>query len=392
MKALCWFGKEDVRIENVPDPRLEKPDDIIIRVTSTAICGSDLHLYDGVMPTMEKGDILGHEPMGEVVETGAAIKGLHKGDRVVIPFQMACGNCWFCQRQLFSLCDTSNPEPNATMARKVMGHSPAALFGYSHMLGGFAGGQAEYMRVPFANIGPIKVPDGMEDEKALFLSDILPTGYMAARNADIEPGDTVAVWGCGPVGLFCMKCAWMLGAGRVIAMDWVKDRLAMAETFCQAETVNIDTRDVYDTLMQMTGGRGPDSCIDAVGAEAHGWGSVDAVVDRVKMALHLATDRPHVLREMIKCCRKGGTLSIPGVYVGYVDRLPFGALMNKALTVRTGQTHVRRYTHSLMGHIQRGDIDPTFVITHRMRLEDAPEAYKTFRDRKDHCVKVVLKP
>lgn len=392
MKALCWFGKEDVRIENVPDPRIEKPDDIVIRVTSTAICGSDLHLYDGVMPTMEKGDILGHEPMGEVVEAGPAVTSLRKGDRVVIPFQLSCGSCWFCERQLFSLCDVSNPEPNATMARKVMGHSPAALFGYSHMLGGFSGGQAEYMRVPYANVGPLKVPDGMSDEKALFLSDILPTGYMAAVNANITPGDTVAVWGCGPVGLFCMQCAWLLGAGRVIAMDWVKDRLDMAEHHCKAEVVNIDKQDVYDTLMTMTQGRGPDACIDAVGAEAHGWGSIDAVVDRVKMALHLATDRPHVLREMIKCCRKGGTLSIPGVYIGYVDKLPFGPLMNKALTVKTGQTHVRRYTQTLLGHIERGDIDPTFVITHRLRLDDAPEAYKTFRDRKDHCVKVVLHP
>lgn len=392
MKALCWFGKEDVRVETVPDPRIEKPDDIVIRVTSTAICGSDLHLYDGVMPTMEKGDILGHEPMGEVVEVGAGIAGLKPGDRVVVPFQMACGQCWFCQRQLFSLCDTSNPEPNATMARKVMGHSPAALFGYSHLTGGFAGGQAEYMRVPYANIGPLRVPDGMADEQVLFLSDILPTGYMAAENAAIQPGDTVAVWGCGPVGLLAMKCAWLLGAGRVIAMDWVKDRLEMAERFCQAETVNIDRQDVYDTLMRMTSGRGPDSCIDAVGAEAHGWGSIDAVVDRVKMALHLATDRPHVLREMIKCCRKGGTLSIPGVYVGYVDKLPFGALMNKGLTVKTGQTHVRRFTHKLLQHIQEGDLDPRFVITHRMKLEDAPAAYRMFRDKTDHCVKVVLHP
>ncbi|MCC2637171.1 MAG: fdm 4 [Moraxellaceae bacterium] len=392
MKALCWFGKEDVRIENVPDPRIEKPDDILIRVTSTAICGSDLHLYDGVMPTMEKGDILGHEPMGEVVEAGPHVTGLRTGDRVVIPFQLSCGACWFCQRQLFSLCDTSNPEPNATMARKVMGHSPAALFGYSHMLGGFSGGQAEYMRVPYANTGPIRVPEGMPDEKALFLSDILPTGYMAAENANIEPGDTVAVWGCGPVGLFCMQSAWLLGAGRVIAMDWVKDRLALAEKHCRAETVNIDRQDVYDTLMKMTQGRGPDSCIDAVGAEAHGWGSIDAVVDRVKMALHLATDRPHVLREMIKCCRKGGTLSIPGVYIGYVDKLPFGPLMNKGLTVKTGQTHVRRYTYKLLQHIENGDIDPTFVISHRLRLDEGPEAYKTFRDKKDHCVKVVLRP
>lgn len=392
MKALCWHGAKDVRIDEVPDPVIEKPDDIVIRVTSTAICGSDLHLYNGLMPTMERGDILGHEPMGEIVEAGPDVRDLKVGDRVVIPFQMACGECWFCQQQLFSLCDTSNPEPNATMARKVMGHSPAALFGYSHLTGGFPGGQAEYMRVPYANVGPLKVPEGMPDEKALFLSDILPTGYMAAEQANIQPGDTVAIWGCGPVGLFCMQCAWLLGAGRVIAMDWVKDRLEMAEQKCRAETINIDRHDVYDKLMEMTQGRGPDSCIDAVGAESHGWGSVDAVVDRVKTSLHVATDRPHALREAIKCCRKGGTLSIPGVYIGFLDKVPVGAIMNKALTVRTGQTHVRRYTDRLLRHIQDGDIDPTFVITHRLRLAEAPEAYRTFRDKRDHCVKVVLRP
>lgn len=392
MKALCWHGEKDVRIDNVPDPVIQKPDDIVIRVTSTAICGSDLHLYNGLMPTMEKGDILGHEPMGEIVEAGPEVRDLKVGDRVVIPFQMSCGQCWFCQQQMFSLCDTSNPEPNASMARKIMGHSPAALFGYSHLTGGFPGGQAEYMRVPYANVGPLKVPDGMTDEKALFLSDILPTGYMAAEQANIQPGDTVAVWGCGPVGLFCIQCAWLLGAGRVIAMDWVKDRLEMAEQKCRAETINIDRRDVYDTLMEMTRGRGPDSCIDAVGAESHGWGSLDAVVDKVKTTLHVATDRPHALREAIKCCRKGGTLSVPGVFIGFLDKVPFGAIMNKALTIRTGQTHVRKYTDRLLRHIQEGDIDPTFVITHRLRLDEAPEAYKTFRDKREHCVKVVLRP
>lgn len=392
MKALCWHGEKDVRIDNVPDPVIQKPDDIVIRVTSTAICGSDLHLYNGLMPTMEKGDILGHEPMGEIVEAGPEVRDLKVGDRVVIPFQMSCGQCWFCQQQMFSLCDTSNPEPNASMARKIMGHSPAALFGYSHLTGGFPGGQAEYMRVPYANVGPLKVPDGMTDEKALFLSDILPTGYMAAEQANIQPGDTVAVWGCGPVGLFCIQCAWLLGAGRVIAMDWVKDRLEMAEQKCRAETINIDRRDVYDTLMEMTRGRGPDSCIDAVGAESHGWGSLDAVVDKVKTTLHVATDRPHALREAIKCCRKGGTLSVPGVFIGFLDKVPFGAVMNKALTIRTGQTHVRKYTDRLLRHIQEGDIDPTFVITHRLRLDEAPEAYKTFRDKREHCVKVVLRP
>lgn len=392
MKALCWHGAHDVRVDNVPDPTIQKPDDIVIRVTSTAICGSDLHLYNGLMPTMEKGDILGHEPMGEIVEAGPEVRDLKVGDRVVIPFQMSCGQCWFCQQQLFSLCDTSNPEPNASMARKVMGHSPAALFGYSHLTGGFSGGQAEYMRVPYANVGPLKVPDGMPDEKALFLSDILPTGYMAAENANIQKGDTVAVWGCGPVGLFCIQCAWLLGAGRVIAMDWVKDRLDMAEQKCKAETINIDRHDVYDKLMEMTQGRGPDSCIDAVGAESHGWGSVDAVLDKVKTSLHVATDRPHALREAIKCCRKGGTLSIPGVFIGFLDKVPFGAIMNKGLTIKTGQTHVRKYTDRLMKHIQDGDIDPTFVITHRLRLDEAPEAYRTFRDKRENCVKVVLRP
>jgi threonine dehydrogenase-like Zn-dependent dehydrogenase len=392
MKALCWHGNHDVRIDNVPDPTIQKPDDIVIRVTSTAICGSDLHLYNGLMPTMEKGDILGHEPMGEIVEAGPEVRDLKVGDRVVIPFQMSCGECWFCQQQLFSLCDTSNPEPNASMARKVMGHSPAALFGYSHLTGGFAGGQAEFMRVPYANVGPLKVPDGMPDEKALFLSDILPTGYMAAEQAQIQKGDTVAVWGCGPVGLFCIQCAWLLGAGRVIAMDWVKDRLDMAEQKCKAETINIDRHDVYDKLMEMTRGRGPDSCIDAVGAESHGWGSVDAVVDKVKTSLNVATDRPHALREAIKCCRKGGTVSIPGVFIGFLDKVPFGAIMNKALTIKTGQTHVRKYTDRLLKHIQDGDIDPTFVITHRLRLDDAPEAYRTFRDKRENCIKVVLRP
>jgi threonine dehydrogenase-like Zn-dependent dehydrogenase len=392
MKALCWHGAHDVRIDNVPDPTIQKPDDIVIRVTSTAICGSDLHLYNGLMPTMEKGDILGHEPMGEIVEAGPEVRDLKVGDRVVIPFQMSCGQCWFCQQQLFSLCDTSNPEPNASMARKVMGHSPAALFGYSHLTGGFSGGQAEFMRVPYANVGPLKVPDGMPDEKALFLSDILPTGYMAAEQAQIQKGDTVAVWGCGPVGLFCIQCAWLLGAGRVIAMDWVKDRLDMAEQKCKAETINIDRHDVYDKLMEMTRGRGPDSCIDAVGAESHGWGSVDAVVDKVKTSLNVATDRPHALREAIKCCRKGGTVSIPGVFIGFLDKVPFGAIMNKALTIKTGQTHVRKYTDRLMKHIQDGDIDPAFVITHRLRLDEAPEAYRTFRDKRENCIKVVLRP
>ncbi|MDQ3249138.1 MAG: glutathione-dependent formaldehyde dehydrogenase [Chloroflexota bacterium] len=390
MKALCWHGKSDVRIDTVPDPKIEDARDAIVRVTSTAICGSDLHLFDGYMPTMEKGDVLGHEFMGEVVEVGSGNSKLQIGDRVVVPFTMACGTCFFCQKTLFSMCDNSNP--NAEIAREAMGHSPSGLFGFSHMLGGFAGGQAEYVRVPFADVGPIKITSGLRDEQVLFLSDIFPTGYMAAENAQIEPGDTVAVWGCGPVGQFTIKSAWMLGAGRVIAIDNVPERLQMAAQHGQAETINFDKEDVYDRLMEMTSGRGPDSCIDAVGAEAHAGGSVDAVVDKAKASVGLGTDRPHVLREAIMCCRKGGTLSVPGVYIGFLDKIPFGALMNKGLTVKTGQTHVQRYLNPLLEKIEAGAIDPSFVITHRLKLEDAPEAYKTFRDKKDGCIKVVLTP
>ena len=390
MKALCWYGTNDVRVDTVPDPTIREPRDAVIKITSTAICGSDLHLYDGFMPTMEKGDVLGHEPMGEVVEVGSAVKNLKPGDRVVVPFAIACGECFFCQKGLFSLCDTSNP--NAQAAQKVMGQSPAGLLGYSHMLGGFPGGQAEYLRVPFADVGPLKIPAGIPDEKVLFLSDIFPTGYMAAENAEIAPGDTVAVWGCGPVGQFTIKSAWMLGAGRVIAIDRVPERLTMAQAHSKAETINFDDVDVYDRLMQMTGGRGPDRCIDAVGAEAHATGSIDAVLDKAKAAVYLGTDRPHVLREAIMCCRKGGTVSIPGVYIGFLDKVPFGAAMNKGLTMKMGQTHVHRYLKPLLQKVEAGEIDPSFVITHRLRLDDAPGAYQTFRDKKDGCIKVVLKP
>ena len=390
MKALCWYGTEDVRVETVPDPIIQDARDAIVRITATAICGSDLHLYGGYMPTMEQGDILGHEPMGEVVEVGSAITTLRPGDRVVVPFTIACGTCYFCQQGLFSLCDTSNP--NAEVARKAMGHSPAGLFGFSHMLGGFAGGQAEYLRVPFADVGPLKIPSGLRDEQVLFLSDIFPTGYMAAENADIAPGDTVAVWGCGPVAQFTMQSAWMLGAGRVIAIDRVPERLHMAATHGKAETINFAQDDVYDRLMAMTGGRGPDRCIDAVGMEAHAGGSVDAVLDKVKAAMYLGTDRPHVLREAILCCRKGGTLSIPGAYVGFLDKIPFGAAMNKGLSMKMGQTHVQRYHTRLLRMIEAGAIDPSFVITHRLTLDDGPEAYKTFRDKQDGCIKVVLTP
>jgi len=390
MKALCWYGKEDVRVETVPDPKILDARDAIVRITATAICGSDLHLYDGYMPTMEQGDVLGHEPMGEVVEVGSAITTLRPGDRVVVPFTISCGTCFFCQQGLFALCDTSNP--NAEVARKAMGHSPAGLFGYSHMLGGFAGGQAEYLRVPFADVGPLKIPSGLRDEQVLFLSDIFPTGYMAAENAEIAPGDTVAVWGCGPVGQLTIQSAWMLGAGRVMAIDRVPERLHMAATHGKAEPINCAQEDVYDRLMEMTSGRGPDRCIDAVGAEAHAGGSFDAVLDKVKAAVALGTDRPHVLREAILCCRKGGTLSIPGVYIGFLDKIPFGAAMNKGLTMKMGQTHVPRYHQRLLPMIEAGAIDPSFVITHRLTLDDGPDAYKTFREKQDGCIKVVMTP
>ncbi len=393
MKALCWYGTGDVRVETVPDPKILNLRDAIVKITSTAICGSDLHLFDGFMPTMEKGDILGHEPMGEVVEIGKEVKNLKVGDRVVVPFTISCGECFFCEKEMFSLCDTSNP--NAEIARAAMGHSPAGLFGFSHMLGGYAGGQAEYLRVPFADVGPLKIEnDSLSDEQVLFLSDIFPTGYMAAENCGIEEGDTVAVWGCGPVGQMTIQSAWMLGAGRVIAIDMVPERLAMAAGHGKAETINFQEGDdsVYDRLMEMTGGRGPDRCVDAVGAEAHAGGSFDAVLDAAKAAVMLGTDRPHVVREAIMCCRKGGTVSIPGAYVGVMDKLPLGALMNKGLTVKTGQTHVQHYNKMLLKKIEAGEIDPSFIITHRVKLDDAPEAYKTFRDHEDGCIKVVLTP
>lgn len=390
MKALCWHGKSDVRIDTVPDPVIIEPTDAIIRITSTAICGSDLHLFNGYQPTMEEGDVLGHEPMGVVVEVGSAVKRLKKGDRVVVPFVIACGSCFFCSKTLFACCDTTNP--NAKDAEKVMGHSPAGLFGFSHLLGGYAGGQAEYLRIPYADVGPIKIESDLPDEKVLFLSDIFPTGYMAAENAEIQPGDVVAVWGCGPVGQMAIQSCWMFSPSKVIAIDRIPERLEMARSKGRAETINFDDEDVYERLQEITGGRGPDRCIDAVGCEAHGAGSLDAVVDRVKAAVKLATDRAHVIREAIYCCRKAGTVSIPGVYVGAVDKMPLGMAMNKGLTLKMGQTHVQRYTKPLLEKIEAGEIDPSFVITHRLPLAEAPQAYKTFRDREDACIKVVLTP
>ena len=389
MRALCWYGIGDVRVETVPDPKILNPRDAIIKITSTAICGSDLHLYDGYIPTMRKGDILGHEFMGEVVEVGPAVNNLRPGDRVVVPFPISCGNCFFCQRDMWALCDNSNP--NAWMAEQLWGYSPAGIYGYSHLVGGYAGGQAEYARVPFADVGPIKISDGLTDEQAVMLADVFPTGYMAAENCDIQPGDTIAVWGCGPVGLFAIKSAYLLGAERVIAIDQVPERLQMAKEQANAEVVNLGEVEVIETLKEMTGGRGPDACIDAVGLEAHGV-SVDAIYDRVKAAALLATDRPHVLREAIQVCRKGGTVSIPGVYGGLLDKIPFGAAVNKGLTFKMGQTHVHRYLRPLLEHIERGDIDPSFVITHHMRLEDAPRGYHIFKHKEDNCVKVVLNP
>lgn len=389
MKAVCWHGANDVRVETVPDPKLINPRDAIIKITSTAICGSDLHIYDGFIPTMQKGDILGHEFMGEVVELGEQVKNLKVGDRVVVPFTISCGNCFFCNRDLWSLCDNSNP--NAWMAEKLMGHSPSGLFGYSHLFGGYAGGQAEYARVPFADVGCFKIPDGLTDEQVLFLTDIFPTGYMAAENCNIKPGDIVAVWGCGPVGQFTIKSAYMLGAERVIAIDRIPERLQMAKEQCKAEVINYEEIDPGEALKEMTGGRGPDACIDAVGMEAHGT-DIDYLYDRVKQAVRLETDRPTALRQVIVACRKGGHVSIPGVYGGFLDKIPMGAAFNKGLTFKMGQTHVHRYLKPLLERIQNSEIDPSFVITHRLKLDEAPQGYEIFKHKKDNCIKIVLKP
>jgi threonine dehydrogenase-like Zn-dependent dehydrogenase len=388
MKANCWEGKRTVRVEEVPDPKILNSRDAIIRITSTAICGSDLHLYNGFVPTMMRGDILGHEFMGEVVETGRGVKNLKTGDRVVVPFPIACGECFMCRQDLFSVCENSNP--NAWMAEKLWGYSPAGVYGYSHLLGGFAGGQAQYARVPFADVGPLKVPDGIPDDQVLFLSDILPTGYMGAEMCNIQPGDVIAVWGAGPVGQFAIASAYLLGAERVIAIDRFPYRLRMARERARAwETINYEEENVLERLRELTGGRGPDACIDAVGMEAHGHAAVYAY-DRTKQALMLETDRPIALREAVLACRNGGTVSVIGVYGGFIDKVPMGAVMNRSLTIRSGQCHVQRYMRPLLERIQRGEIDPSFVITHRLPLEEAPRGYDMFLHKRDNCEKVVL--
>ena len=388
MKANCWFGKHDVRMCEVPEPQLLNPRDAIVRVTLTTICGSDLHLYDGHVPTMQEGDILGHEFMGEVVSVGSAVENLRPGDRVVVPFAISCGRCFFCQREQFSLCDNSNP--NAGLAAAVYGFSGAGLFGYSGMMGGYAGGQAQMVRVPFADVGPLKLPAAVRDEQALLLSDAFPTGYMAAENCHIQPGDVVAVWGCGPVGQFAIRSAWLLGAEKVIAIDRVPARLSMAAA-TGADVIDFSAEHVTERLTEMTGGRGPDACIDCVGLEAHGR-SPDALYDRARTTLLLATDRPTALRQAVKACRKGGVVSIPGVYGGFVDKLPLGAAFAKGLTFKMGQTHVQRYLRPLLKLIEDGKIDPSFVITHRVPLEFAPEAFEMFKHKRDGCVKIVLTP
>ncbi|NJR51214.1 MAG: glutathione-dependent formaldehyde dehydrogenase [Leptolyngbyaceae cyanobacterium CSU_1_3] len=389
MKALCWHGANDVRVDNVPDPKILNRRDAILKITSTAICGSDLHLYNGFIPSMQSGDIMGHEFMGEIVELGSAVKNFSIGDRVVVPFTIACGNCFSCNRNLWSLCDNSNP--NAFMAEALYGYSAAGLFGYSHIFGGYAGGQAEYVRVPFADTGLLKIPDELTDEQVLFLTDIFPTGYMAAENCNIKPGDTVAVWGCGPVGQFAIKSAYLLGAERVIAIDRVPERLKMAKEQSGAEVINYEEIDPGEALKEMTGGRGPDSCIDAVGLEAHGTG-LDSLYDQAKQSVRLETDRPTALRQILVACGKGGTVSIPGVYGGVIDKLPIGAAFNKGLTLKMGQTHVHNYLRPLLEHIQKGDIDPSYVITHRMKLDDAPKGYEIFKHKKQDCIKIVLTP
>jgi threonine dehydrogenase-like Zn-dependent dehydrogenase len=390
MKAACWFGTEDVRVVEVPDPHVINPHDAVLKVTLSAICGSDLHLYGGFIPTMKAGDVLGHEFMGEVVEVGPEVKRLQVGDKVVVPFAIACGGCLYCRRGLWSLCDNTNP--NAWMAEKLYGYSGAGLFGYSHMMGGYAGGQAQYVRVPFADVGPVKVPGSLTDEQVLFLSDILPTGFMAAENCAITAGDTVAVWGCGPVGLMAIVSALLLGAERVIAIDRFPERLALARR-AGAEVLDYtsDGKDVVGALKELTYGLGPDACIDAVGLEAHGT-SLMALYDKTKQALMLESDRPIALRQAIQACRKGGTVSVPGVYGGFIDKAPVGAWFSKGLTMKGGQTHVHRYLGPLLERIERAELDPSFIITHRIGMDEIPQAYRTFRNKEEGCVKVVIRP
>jgi threonine dehydrogenase-like Zn-dependent dehydrogenase len=390
MKANCWMGRNHVEVQEVPDPKILNSGDAIVRITSTAICGSDLHLYDGYVPTMKRGDVLGHEFMGEVVETGPGVRNLKVGDRVVVPFPIACGACNACAQQLYSLCENSNP--NARLAEKMWGHSTGGIFGYSHLTGGFAGGQSEYARVPFADVGPLKIENGFTDEQVLFLSDIFPTGYMGAEMCDIQPDDVIAVWGAGPVGQFAIASAFMLGASRVIAIDRFEYRLRMARAQSGAETLNYTEVDsVVETLKELTGGRGPDACIDAVGMEAHHHGPLYAY-DRVKQATRMETERAFALREAILSCRNGGVVSIIGVYGGFMDKFPIGSLMNRSLTIRTGQCHVHRYLRPLLERVANGEIDPSFVVTHRLKLSDAPRGYETFKNKEEDCVKVVLKP
>lgn len=390
MRALTWQGKRDVRVETVPDPEIVNPRDIILKITSTAICGSDLHLYDGVIPSMQAGDILGHEFMGEVVETGRSVSKFQKGDRVVVPFVIACGACFHCSKKLYSACDNSNPVDKADLSETAFGHQASGLFGYSHLTGGYAGGQAEYVRVPFADVGPIKVPDGLTDDQVLFLSDILPTGWMAAENCEIEEGDTVAVWGAGPVGLFAVQSALLMGAAQVIAIDHYPHRLELARGL-GAKVIDYTQTSVLQALRDMTGGIGPDAVIDAVGMESHGFGP-DNLYDRAKQAVMLESDRPHALREALMACRKGGRVSVPGVYGGLADKFPLGALMQKGLTLRTGQTHVQRYLQTLLDLVEDGSIDTTFLISHRLPLEEAAEGYRKFAEEQNETTKVVLKP
>ena len=389
MKAACWNGRKDVRVQTVPDPHILNPRDAIIQTELTAICGSDLHLYNGNIPTMKAGDILGHEFLGNVVEVGSAVKNLQPGDRVVVPFPIACGACAYCVNEQYAFCDNSNP--NAWMAERLYGQSSAGLFGYSHMLGGYAGGQAEYVRVPYADVGPVKIPPTLSTEQVLFLTDILPTGYQAAENCQIKRGDIVAVWGCGPVGQFAIQSALLQGAERVIAIDRFPERLEMARAQSQAIALNYETIDVAEELREITGSRGPDVCIDAVGMEAHGYG-VSGWYDSAKQKLWLETDRPTALREAIHACRKGGVVSIPGVYGGFIDKFPIGAAFAKGLTLKMGQTHVQKYIRPLLAKVEAGEIDPSFVITHRMSLDEAPRAYEIFNNKEDQCIKVVLKP